>query len=79
MNERLYLRRKSGYMSPYPLSMFYGAWRAGIYFGNSPTSDPYVEVAGKLRRVPALGMRLFQPFNRYKRTQRGEYFLRGVR
>jgi len=71
---RLFIRRKSGYMSPYPLSMFYGAYRAGVYFQNGPHHAPFVRLGAKYHKIPASLMRLFQPFNNYTHTGSGEKF-----
>lgn len=60
-------------MSPYSLGMFYGAWRAGVYYGHN--GDPFVMAFDRYWRIHGLLMRAFQPFNRYKKTQKGEKFL----
>jgi hypothetical protein len=77
---RFFIRRPSGYMSPYPIQMFYGSWRADTYFRakyptGKPASTPYVWLFGQYRRVPAWIMHtVFRPFNTYRATQRGERF-----
>jgi len=74
---RLAVRRRSGYMSPYPLSMFYGAWRASLHFdvprGQEPAT-PWILLGGRWRKVPDWAMAIFRPFNRYRETARGERF-----
>lgn len=79
LTPRLFMRRKTGYMSPYPLKMFYGAFAAGKYFANkhgtANESAPYIQVLGRFFRVPDRMMIAFKPFNRYVSTTRGERFI----
>lgn len=71
------VRRRGGYISPYSLSMFYGAWRASLYFsaktGQVP-SVPMIRFRNVWRKVPGWAMIIFRPFNTYRATLRGERF-----
>lgn len=73
----LYLRRKSGFMSSQPVSMFYGSWRAGIYFRNGKHHAPFVRLGKRYVRIPGLLMLAFKPVNTYTETMKGENFMRG--
>lgn len=79
LTPRLFIRRKTGYMSPYGLKMFYGAFVAGKYFsekyGTTNQSTPHVQILGRFFRVPDRMMIVFKPFNRYVSTERGERFI----
>lgn len=74
------MRRPTGWISLYPLSMFYGTYRAGIYFKNKKPSQPVIRWRGasRWREVPAWLMPVFMPFNTYQVTGRGERFARGI-
>lgn len=75
----LYVRRKSGYMSSYSPSTFYGTWRAGIYFRNGRHHAPFVRLGKRYVRIPGLFMLAFKPINTYTETMKGENFMRGKR
>lgn len=51
------MRRKSGWVSTYWLSSFYGAYRASRYFQNDPLPAIYVCDLKCLERAVAAGMR----------------------
>lgn len=64
---KFYVERKTGYLSPYPLSMIYGAtvlcWRKY----NHP-HDPrrvWVDFFGRKREVPHWLIHFARPFNTY--------------
>jgi hypothetical protein len=71
-------------MSTYPLSMFYGSWRADRHFRakyptGKPVSTPMFRVGRAWhgqdwKQIPAWLMVVFRPFNKYRQTQRGERF-----
>lgn len=73
---KLLIRRKTGYLSSYSLSMFYGAWAAGHYFKNGPHHAAFVRIGTRTVRIPDRMMIVFKPFNRYTTTLRGERFVR---
>lgn len=79
----LAMRRKTGFASTYWLCSFYGAYRASWYFQNNPLPAPLFRwkksKTGKWHEVPEWAMRFFQPFNTYKKTMRGESFMRGTK
>lgn len=75
---RLALRRPSGYVSPYGLTMFYGAYRANLHFAKkrgSEVSTPIFLWNHEWHPIPSWIMPAFRPFNKYKRTMRGEEFI----
>lgn len=62
---RFYVRRPSGYASPYPARMFYvAAITRPRQFGSHAV--PMVRIGERLFVVPRLAMELFRPINRYR-------------
>lgn len=62
---KLFIMRKSGYLSPYPLSMLYGAAiLAPAKFG-SAYCPVKVFTFGRWITIPRWIVRLARPFNRY--------------
>lgn len=65
---RFFVRRPSGYLSPYSARMFYvAAITLPRQFGN--LSVPMIRIGQRLYVMPRLAMELFRPFNRYRDSQ----------
>lgn len=64
---RLYVRRKSGHLSPYSVGDFYvAAITRPREYGTSDNATPMIRLGGKYRPIPLWGMQVFRPFNRYR-------------
>lgn len=69
------MRRKTGYISAYSLKMFYGAFRANLYYRS--VADPVTQIFGKWYSIPHWAMPVFAPFNQYTHSMRGISHMRG--
>lgn len=67
MMGRLFVRRKSGYLSPYLISDFYvAAITRPRQFGTLENATPVIRLGGAYRTIPLWVMQAFRPFNRYR-------------